>query len=158
MQQSPLLQPFALRIDVPSPQSKAESEASQREFLKPSECKVGDVFYRYESHLVSAGGVDEFDESLGSYMALYCMEYEVEQITKKGAKVMAHDKNGDWGSRPVLDHYINKFAYPTKAEALLGFIARKRRQQSIITGQLSRSKQAQSKAEQLLAKELENVV
>ncbi|MNW07633.1 hypothetical protein D3C71_2042890 [compost metagenome] len=54
-----------------------------------------------------------------------------------------------------MDRTINKFAYPSKAEALLGFIARKRRQQSILIGQLARSREAQRKAEQLLAKELE---
>lgn len=159
MQQPPLLQPFTLGIDVPSPQSKAESEASQREHLKPSECKVDDVFYRYESHLVSSG-VDEWDEPLGpGYMALYCSEYPVTRIYPKGAYISGYFLTRSGGQelqgRPVMDHYINKYAYPSKAEALLGFMARKRRQQTILNGQLARSKEAQLKAERLLAKEME---
>lgn len=100
-------------------------------------------------------GVDEFDDSLGSYMQLYCHEFEVERITPKGAIIHAWTKPEGLTLQPVLDHYINKYAYPTKAEALLGFIARKRRQQTILIGQFARSKEAQRKAEQLLAKEIQ---
>lgn len=145
-----LLQPITSSADYSLKKSAAESEASQREHLRPSECKVGDNFYRYVEQIVS-NGVDEWDESLGSHMELYCYTYRVEKITPKGARI------ADWslgGDRPVMDSTINKFAYPTKAEALLGFISRKRRQQSIIMGQLARSKEAQNKAEQLLIKEL----
>lgn len=149
MQQSPLLQPFTSAIDYSPKKSKAESEASQREHLKPSECKVGDLFYRYEAHMVSAG-VDQWDESLGSYMSLYCLEYMVLKVTDKGVRLIHDDLCG----KPVMDRTINKFAYPTKVEALLGFMARKRRQQTILNGQLARSKEAQLKAERLLAKEL----
>lgn len=148
MQSKIVLQSNPLAADYSPKESKAESEASQRDHLKPSECKVGDKLYRYEANLVSAG-VDQWDESLGSYMELYCWDFEVIKITPAGAMIQGLDQQ-----RLVLDHYINKFAYPTKAEALLGFIARKRRQQSILMGQLARSKQAQSKAEQLLEKEL----
>ena len=150
MQQSPLLQPFTSAIDYSPKKSKAESEASQRDHLKPSQCQVGDTFYRYEAHMVSRG-VDEWDESLGSYLSLYCLEYMVLKVTDKGVRLVHDDLCG----KPVLDRTINKFAYPSKAEALLGFIARKRRQQSILLGQLARSREAQYKAEQLLAKELE---
>lgn len=156
MQQSPLHQPNPFAADYSPTQSKAESEASQRDHLKPSECKVGDKLYRYEANLVSAG-VDQWDESLGSYMELYCWDFEVTKVYPKGAYIQGYffkSSGEEYGGRPVMDHYINKYAYPTKAEALLGFIARKRRQQSILMGQLARSKQAQSKAEQLLEKEL----
>lgn len=111
---------------------------------------MGDVFYRYEAHMVSAG-VDEWDESLGSYMNLYCYEYMVLKVTDKGVRLIHDDLCG----KPVMDRTINKFAYPTKVEALLGFMARKRRQQSILNGQLARSREAQRKAEHLLAKEME---
>lgn len=112
---------------------------------------MGDNFYRYVEQIVS-NGVDEYDESLGSHMQLCCYSYRVEKITPKGARIAVW---GLEGNRPVMDATINKFAYPTKAEALLGFIARKRRQQSILNGQLARSREAQCKAEHLLAKELE---
>ncbi|MNF39596.1 hypothetical protein D3C84_205720 [compost metagenome] len=108
------------------------------------------MFYRYQEQMVSRG-VDEWDESLGSYMHLYCYEYTVLKVTDKGVRLVHDDLCG----KPVMDRTINKFAYPSKAEALLGFIARKRRQQSILIGQLARSREAQRKAEQLLAKELE---
>lgn len=148
MQQPIVLQssPFG---DGNSPQkSKAESEASQRTHLKPSEAKVGDMFYRFENHVVSAG-VDEFDESLGSRMELYCIQYQVVKVTEKGARIT------DCAiERPVLDHYINKYAYPTKVEALLGFIARKRRQQSILNRQIANSQDAERKAQQRLFHEL----
>ena len=152
MQSKTLLQPFASATDYTPTQSKAESEASQREHLKPSQCKVGDVFYRYEG-VITSSGVDEFDEPLGpGYMALHCYRYDVIKVTPKGACVTAF---GLEVGKAVYDRTINKFAYPTKLEALLGFIARKRRQQSILNSQLARSKEAQTKAEQLLAKEMQ---
>lgn len=154
MQSKTLLQPFTSATDYSPKESKAESEASQREHLKPSECKVGDKFYRYESHLVSSG-VDQWDEPLGpGYTELYCSEYTVEKVTPKGVRIAWYNQEGNWSPKPVMDATINKFAYPTKAEALLGFIARKRRQQSILMNQLARSKEAQTKAERLLEKEL----
>lgn len=115
---------------------------------------MGDVFYRYKEQIVSRG-VDEFDESLGSYMHLYCHEFTVTLVYPKGALIHAWTKPDGLSLQKVMDHYINKYAYPSKAEALLGFIARKRRQQSILMGQLARSREAQLKAEQLLSKEMQ---
>lgn len=109
------------------------------------------MFYRYEAHIVSAG-VDQWDESLGSYLKLSCYEFTVNKITPKGARIIPWVGEGD---RAVMDRTINKFAYPSKVEALLGFIARKQRQQAILFGQYSRSREAEHKAEQLLAKEME---
>lgn len=154
MQSKSLLQPCSFGTGKSYKESKAKSKASQRDHLKPSQCKVGDKFYRYESHLVSSG-VDEWDEPLGpGYMALYCSEYEVHQITPKGAKIHVSHKPPGLTLQPVLDHYINKYAYPTKVEALLGFMARKKRQQTILNRQLANSHDAEQKAEQMLAKEL----
>lgn len=148
MQQPIVLQSSPFGDGNPPQKSKAESEASQRTHLKPSEAKVGDMFYRFENHVVSAG-VDEFDESLGSSMELYCVQYQVVKVTEKGARIT------DCAiERPVLDHYINKYAYPTKVEALLGFIARKRRQQSILNRQIANSQDAERKAQQRLFHEL----
>lgn len=107
MQQPIVLQSSPFGDGNPPQKSKAESEASQRTHLKPSEAKVGDMFYRFENHVVSAG-VDEFDESLGSRMELYCVQYQVVKVTEKGARIT------DCAiERPVLDHYINKYAYPS---------------------------------------------
>lgn len=154
MQQPTVLQSSSLGDGHSSTKSKAESQASEIIHLKPSQAKVGDMFYRYENRLVSAG-VDEFDESLGSYMALYCHEFSVERVTEKGARIFAPvGPEANWGTRPVLDHYVNKFAYPTKAEALLGFIARKRRQQAILRSQIARSVEAERNAQSQLQREL----
>lgn len=157
MQSKSVLQPCSFGIGIALKESKAKSEASQRDHLKPSKCKVGDKFYRYESHLVSSG-VDEWDEPLGpGYMALYCSEFEVVKVYPKGAYIQGYFcKNGgeEYQGRPVMDHYINKYAYPTKVEALLGFMARKKRQQTILNRQLANSHDAEQKAEQMLSKEL----
>lgn len=148
MQQPIVLQSSPFGDGNPPQKSKAESEASQRTHLKPSEAKVGDMFYRFENHVVSAG-VDEFDESLGSRMELYCIQYQVVKVTEKGARITDCEIE-----RPVLDHYINKYAYPTKVEALLGFIARKRRQQSILNRQIKNSSDAEKIAQNRLFQEL----
>ena len=152
MQQSPLLQPHTLGIGLPPSKPTASSQAKQRVWPKPSEAVVGDVFYRYEDRLVSAG-VDEFDNSLGSYRHLYCFQYEVTKVTPKGARICLTYRDGE--TRPVMDSYKNKFAYPTKGEALLGFIARKKRQQQILQARLNGSHEAERLAERQLLKELE---
>lgn len=104
-----------------------------------------------------SSGVDEWDEPLGpGYLAVRAFEYTVEQVTPKGAVIFAPvGPEGSYGMRKVMDHYINKWAYPSKAEALLGFIARKKRQQAILSGQYFRSREAEKVAENLLAKELQ---
>lgn len=157
MQQPIVLQSGPFGDGNPPQKSKAESEASQRTHLKPSEAKVGDMFYRFENHIVSIG-VDEWDNSLGSRMELYCHEYKVSRVYPKGAYILGWfggpDDIASKGGRPVMDHYKNKFAYPTKVEALLGFIARKRRQQSILNRQIANSQDAERKAQQRLFHEL----
>lgn len=120
--------------------------------MNPSETKVGAVLYRYENRMVSIG-VDEWDESLGSRMELYCHEFEVERVTPKGCKIFAPcGPERNWGLRPVMDATVNKFAHPTKKDALLGFIARKERQQAILTRQRNQSEDAQRLAQNLLLK------
>ena len=152
---NPLLQPSSFGTGKSFKKPTASCKAKERDWPKPSSAKVGDMFYRYESQVVSIG-VDEWDESLGSRLQLYCHTYEVCKVTPNGAKVLAYvGKECRYGERPVLDCYINKFAYPSKGEALLGFIARKRRQQAILDKQLARSIEAEHLAESALAKELE---
>lgn len=99
--------------------------------------------------------MDAWDESLGARVELYCCQYRVEHITPKGARIHVEHKPPGLTLQPVMDHYINKYAYPSKVEALLGFIARKKRQQVILFRQYSRSREAEQRAEQMLAKELE---
>lgn len=155
MQQSTLLQSGPFGAGIPHPKPTASSQAKQRAWPKPSEVCVGAELYRYVNHCVSIG-VDEWDESLGSRMELYCERYTVESVTPKGCRIHAptgHDCH--WGIRPVMDHYKNKFAYPSKGEALLGFIARKKRQQQILQSRLNGAAEAELIAERLLLKELQ---
>lgn len=157
MQQSSLLQPKSLGVGIAFEESTAAIRAKQKSWPKPSEATVGDVFYRFEDQLVSRG-VDEWDNSLGSYRHLYCNEYEVSKVYPKGAYILGWFGGPNdivsKGGRPVMDHYKNKFAYPTKGEALLGFIARKKRQQQILYTRYSGAREAEGIAERLLAKEL----
>lgn len=160
MQQSPLLQPGPFGTRVAPQESVATSQASQRTWPKPSEAKVGDLFYRYHNTLTSSG-VDEFDEPVGpGFESVWFSTYEVCSVTPKGARIMGwfgpDDGIAAKGSRPVMDHYTNKFAYPSKGEALLGFIARKKREQAIMSRRYFRSREAESKAEKLLMQELQN--
>lgn len=151
MQSKIVLQPKSLGAGIAFEESTAAIRAKQKSWPKPSEATVGDVFYRYEDRLVSRG-VDEWDESLGSYRHLYCYEFTVTKVTPKGARIL--DSCFEGNERPVMDYYKNKFAYPTKGEALLGFIARKKRQQQILYARYSGAREAEGIAERLLAKEL----
>lgn len=155
MQQSSLLQSGPLGTRLPPEESVATSQASQRTWPKPSEAKVGDLFYRYHNTLTSSG-VDEFDEPIGSgFESVWFTTYTVERVTPKGAVIFAPTgPDHNHGDRIVLDHYTNKFAYPSKGEALLGFIARKKREQAIMSRRYFRSREAESKAEKLLLEEL----
>lgn len=155
MQPPSVFESSPLGTRLPPKESVASSQASQRNWPKPSETKVGDTFYRYEATLTSSG-VDEFDEPVGpGFMSVWVRTFTVESVTPKGAVIFAPcGPEENHGMRRVMDHHINKYAYPSKGEALLGFIARKKRQQAIISGQYFRSREAESAAERLLAQEL----
>lgn len=155
MQQPPLFESATLGTRLPPKESVASSQASQRSWPKPSESKVGDLFYRYHNTLTSSG-VNEYDEPIGpGFESIWFTTYTVERVTPKGAVLFAPtgpDQN--YGLRVVADHHINKFAYPSRGEALLGFIARKKREQAILSRRYFRSREAESKAEKLLLEEL----
>ena len=155
MQQPSLLQPRTLGTRVAPKESVATSQASQRTWPKPSEAKVGDLFYRFHNTLTSSG-VDEFDEPVGpGFESVWFTTYTVERVTPKGAYIFAPTgPDHNHGERLICDHYVNKFAYPSKGEALLGFIARKKREQAIMSRRYFRSREAESKAEKLLLEEL----
>ena len=156
MQQPSVFKSSPLGTRLPPAQSAAAIQASQRNWPKPSETKVGDLFYRFHNTLTSSG-VNEYDEPVGhGYEKGWFTTYIVERVTPKGAVLFAPtgpDQN--YGLRLVLDHYTNKFAYPSKGEALLGFIARKKCEQAIMSRRYFRSREAESKAEKLLMEELE---
>ncbi len=66
---------------------------------------------------------------------LRCDEYEIVKKTPKGARVI--DKNGK--SRLVKFNTSKQFAWHTKQEALVSFIARKERQIEILEAQKTQS-------------------
>lgn len=96
-----------------------------------------EVWYRYDSYLVSAG-VDEFDSPLGPpSVAVYLHTY----------KVLKHTRRGVWldnynAKRFVLSTARKRFACPTIEEAKQSFIARKRRQAHILQRQVEHALRA----------------
>lgn len=94
---------------------------------------MSDTFYRYTDSKISAG-VDEFDNSLGSYLAVYLHRYKVSRYTPKG--VWIHYACGE---KFILLSARKKFACATIAEARESFIARKNKQADIY---LNRHRQA----------------
>jgi hypothetical protein len=76
--------------------------------------------YRVESTYVEGGGTKVYIEA-----------YKVASKTKCGVWIYVGSKQ-----RFVNLELTKKFAYPTKEEAISGFIARKKRQIQILRGQL----------------------
>lgn len=58
--------------------------------------------------------------------------FSVEKTTPRGVRLC----NGKF----VAHHWLKKYAYPTQADALQSFIARRRRYVAILTAQLDRAK------------------
>ena len=112
-----------------------------------------EVWYRYESRLVSTGYVDQFDNyHYGpSYVKLDLHEYPVKRRTLKGVWL----SGVSFKERFVLNEGRKKFAHSTKEEALIAFMARKNRYISILSAQKENAERAVVLAQQALNK-LEN--
>lgn len=99
-------------------------------------------YFRIENHQVSSG-VDEFDNPVGpGRTELYLHSYEVLKETPKGVWIQAYGTK-----KFILQNARKKFACPTIEEAIESFIARKKRQIRILSGQLENAKMAQYYAE-----------
>jgi len=111
-----------------------------------SETETSVYYYRYENRLVSVG-VDEFDNSLGSTMELYCHRYRLLKKTPKGAWINTYS-----GRRFVLDEARRKYAHPTQEAALHSFIARKDAQIRILDNRIEGAEQGKRLAQSALNK------
>lgn len=111
------------------------------------EPKVGDVWYRYVDDLRI--GLDEYSPS---EMRVSELTYRVLSVTPKGVWV-ADDTRSTYGyvrscygfiqgKRFILKNATARYAYPTKEMALKSYIARKKRQISILSAQIKTAKDA----------------
>ncbi|MFA5600827.1 MAG: hypothetical protein WDA06_09565 [Phenylobacterium sp.] len=83
-----------------------------------------------------------YDTKYNSYqIGIACTEYEILKKTPKGAWIEGKGKR-----RFILDDACRKWAWPTKKEALISFLARKRKQLHILDKQFYVAKQSQSLA------------
>ena len=94
--------------------------------------------YRYED--VSYGILNDWEEVVGSYVKVEERNYEVIKETPKGywIKLFSSFDEKKW----VSNNAKNRFAYPTKEEALFNFKARKKRQIQILESRLKKAKEA----------------
>lgn len=96
------------------------------------------LWYRYED-VQWAPPFDENENAMGSgSLSVELRSFTVAKTTSKG--VWLHQYGGS--DRFVRREARKRFACPTQQEALESFIARKERQQSILTAQLNRATSA----------------
>lgn len=108
----------------------------------------GDIWYRFENHLESAG-VDEWDNPLGPpQVRVNIRKFVVEKETPKGVWLQAA-----FFRRFVLRGARKRYACPTLEEALESFKARKQAQLRILNTQIGRVELALYHAEQELDRE-----
>jgi len=95
------------------------------------------------------------DEEFASGIRVRLFEYKVQRKTNCGVWILDEHKGGwdaknnRWGRlRFVKMNCAKMFAYPSKEQALAGYIARKNRQISILSGQLEFAKDALAKAQE----------
>jgi hypothetical protein len=107
---------------------------------------IQEYWYRYQAFRQSYG-TDEWDESTGYHIRLSCFEY----------RVIKHTPKGVWLQQPycpknkfVLKNAKKRFAYPTKREALISYIARQKRRLSILRSQIEDSKMGLHVADRML--------
>lgn len=88
-----------------------------------------ETWYRYYD-VCYAPPLNEYDEPVGSgRRSIELMEFEVKKHTPKGVQLGFRFEEKP--SRFVLHNSRKKFAHPTKREAMLSFIERKKRQHGI---------------------------
>jgi hypothetical protein len=106
---------------------------------------VGDIWFRYED-VKYAPSLNEFDEPIGEgRLAVEMRQYKVIRETPKGAWISQYWPNTSFSSdeeKFVRNNSVKKFAYPTKEEARIGFIARKNAQLRILKAGVSRAEKA----------------
>lgn len=110
-------------------------------------------YYRY-TNIRYASPLDEFDNPIGTgRLDVLCQEYQVTKTTKCG--VWLTDTYNIIKPFFVLNTAKKRYALPSKKEALESFMARKKRQISILSRQMKDAEEALRIATTLLAKEEE---
>jgi len=97
--------------------------------------------YRYHSYRV-ATGMSYDGEYAGSQAAAYLQEFKVIKTTKQGRRIDIGGSSFHPDTRWVSNTSRKRYAHPTKAEAWTSFLARKRRQVSILKAQLRNAEEA----------------
>lgn len=101
-----------------------------------------DFWYRFEDYRVS-GGINDFGEPEGpGHTEIRMREFQVTKYTPKGVWLNWY---GD--KKFVLRDARKRYACPTTKEAMESFLARKKRQLSILTAQASGVREAIALAE-----------
>lgn len=117
---------------------------------------VHEYWYRYRAFRESTGIFDnEWSESCGYHIRLSCFEY----------RVIKHTPKGVWLQQPyspdkkfVLKNAKKRFAYPTKREALISYIARQKRRLLILKSQIKDSEMGLRVADRMLSEMSESVL
>lgn len=109
-----------------------------------------EVWYRYDNYTTASA--DKHGKILSTQVHIHCTDYRVIKTTPKGVWL-----GDEWlghvtgPKRFVLRDARKRFACPTKKEALESFLARKKRQRSILSAQISDVADAIALAETELA-------
>lgn len=112
--------------------------------------QVGDTWYRYDD-IRYAAPLDEYENPRGpGRVAVELRSYQVQRVTPKGVWLSRY--YGD--PRFVRLSARKRFAYPTPEEALESFMARKKRQLSILHAQAAKVERALAAGKALQAKAL----
>jgi hypothetical protein len=99
--------------------------------------------YRFED--ISYGVLNEWEEVAGSYVRVEEREYEIIKETPKGYWIKYFSSSREFpvnDKKWVSNNARNRFAFPSKEEALVNFEARKKRQIEILGTRLKKAKEA----------------
>lgn len=108
--------------------------------------RVGEYLFRYEE-IACSRGTNEYDDPLPGYdLVLHLHKFKKLKRTPKGVWISLYSDLFE-NKKFVLLAARKRYACPTKKEALISFIARKRRQIEIIKYQLEKAERALKLAE-----------
>jgi hypothetical protein len=109
------------------------------------------IWYRYREQQQHADFDEWGDVCSGTRLELACDKYRVKSITKRGVWLTTTYPS-DF-KKLVVHSWVKKYACPTVEEALVSFLARKKRQHGIYTKRAATAARAIGLAEKALADE-----
>jgi len=119
---------------------------NMKELLKEVDSSEEEYLYRYEEIRYSLG-IDQYDEPLPGYnLKIELSRFRILKRTPKGVWISLYGRIWD-DKRFVLLTANKKYACITKADAMVSFIARKKKQIQILRGQLKQANEALDLAE-----------